>query len=169
MPWHSTEAEGAATVERGLRGGGGRRGETVSDRGGFDPVLGVELPRMWKTWTLAVLTLITSVAAIWWLVSPRATRPRTSASRGVSPSSSSSPERWSVGWLGGTRSSRARCASRRISSRSGRAPSRPQAAEPFLGAAEVGKVDPEDSQRPELRPSCADLPGQLERLLADLA
>ena len=46
------------------------------------------LRRMCETWTLAVLTLMTSVAAISRLVKPRATRARTSASRGVRPRSS---------------------------------------------------------------------------------
>ena len=40
---------------------------------------------MFDTWTLAVLTLITSSAAISWLVQPRATRVSTSASRGERP------------------------------------------------------------------------------------
>ena len=51
---------------------------------------------MCETWTLAVLTLITSSAAISRLVRPWATRVSTSVSRGVSPRSSSR-SCWRVG------------------------------------------------------------------------
>ncbi len=78
---------------------------------------------MFDTWTLAVLTLIVSSAAISRFEYPRARSWRTSFSRAVRPRASAGFERDVVGWKP-TRSSRARCARSCSTSRwRGRGPS----------------------------------------------
>jgi hypothetical protein len=87
---------------------------------------------MLDTWTLAVLALMNSSSAIWRLLRPSATRPSTSRSRGVRPSSS--PGDGASGSLvsAGRSPIRARRASDSSSASSGRAPSAPVAAHAVL-------------------------------------
>jgi hypothetical protein len=59
---------GDVSARQGVRFGGSRRGEAVRDRGGLDPVAGIQLGQDVGDVDAAVLTLITSCSAIWRLV-----------------------------------------------------------------------------------------------------